>query len=178
MAYLQQVTNFVDPHNEDGSDFIRSSTRKLLFEEAKATITKRIPRGLRDSSDFRGVEQEVLVRPKTFAHYVLNLPASAIGFLPSFIGLYRGQEHLFAPETKTKLPLVHVYCFNAKDDDTKIVEGRICKEISDQLSFEMRPGDGDTEGQIFIWDVRDVAPGKRMFCATFRLPAEVAFERR
>lgn len=168
----------MEAYNEDGSDFIRSSTRKLLSEEVKATITKRTPRSLRDSSDFRGVEQEVLVRPKTFAHYVLNLPASAINFLPSFIGLYKGQEHLFAPETKTKLPLVHVYCFNAKDDDTKAVEGRIGKEISDRLAFEMRPGDGETEGQVSIWDVRDVAPSKRMFCATFRLPAKVAFDPR
>ena len=168
----------MEAYNEDGSDFIRSSTRKLLTEETKATITKRTPRSLRNRSDFRGVEQEVLVRPKTFAHYVLNLPASAISFLPSFIGLYRGQEHLLAPETRTKLPLVHVYCFNAKDDDTKAVEGRICKEISERLAFEMRPGDGETEGQVSIWDVRDVAPSKRMFCATFRLPAKVAFDPR
>ena len=165
-------------HNEDGSDFIRSSTKKLLTVEAKATITKRTPRSLRDSSDFRGVEQEVLVRPQTFAHYVLNLPASAISFLPSFIGLYKGQEHLFAPEAKTKLPLVHVYCFNTKEDDIKAVEGRICKEISDRLAFDMRPGDGETEGQVSTWDVRDVAPSKRMFCATFRLPAKVAFDPR
>ena len=168
----------MEAYNEDGSDFIRSSTRKLFSEKVKVTITKRTPRSLRNSFDFRGVEQEVLVRPQTFAHYVLNLPASAINFLPAFIGLYRGQEDLFAPETKTKLPLVHVYCFNAKDDDTNAVEGRICKEISDRLSFDMRPGDGETEGQVSIWDVRDVAPSKRMFCATFRLPAKVAFDPR
>ena len=172
------MTDFVDAYNKDGSDFIESSTRKLLSEEAKATIAKRTPRSLRDSSDFRGVEQEVLVRPKTFAHYVLNLPASAISFLPSFIGLYSGQEHLFTPEMKTKLPMVHVYCFNAKEDDTQAVESRICKEISDRLAFEMRPGDGETEGEVSTWDVRDVAPNKRMFCATFRLPAKVAFEPR
>ena len=101
----------------------------------------------------------------------MNLPASAITFLPNFIGLYRAKEKLFAPFTSLKLPMIHVHCFSTKSDDNKAEETKICKEISQQLSCEIKPGDEE----VTIWDVRDVAPQKRMFCASFRLPGSVAF---
>lgn len=44
-----------------------------------------------------------------------------------------------------------------------------------QLGYEMRPGKSESEGEVEIWNVRDVAPKKTMFCASFRLPGEVAF---
>ena len=101
----------------------------------------------------------------------MNLPASAISFLPNFIGLYRGHEELFTPHTDTKLPMIHVYCFNAKSDDNKAAEVEICREISEQLGYEIKPGDEE----VTIWDVRDVSPQKRYFCTSFKLPASVAF---
>ena len=73
------------------------------------------------------------------------------------------------------MPLVHVYCFSTKSDDNKAEESKISKEISEQLGYEIRPGNCENEGEATIWDVRDVAPQKRMFCASFRLPKEVAF---
>ena len=105
----------------------------------------------------------------------MNLPASAITFLPAFIGLYAGMRELFAPHTCTKLPMIHVHCFNTKSDDNKEEEMKICKEISGQLGHAIKPGDPEIAGEVEIWDVRDVAPLKRMFCASFRLPMEVAF---
>jgi tRNA (guanine37-N1)-methyltransferase len=104
----------------------------------------------------------------------MNLPASAITFLPCYRGLYAGHEDLFA-DSNRKLPLVHVHCFALKsDDEVPLLD--ICERISKELGVSMRPGaDPDVEGEVAIHDVRDVAPAKRMFCATFRLPAEVAF---
>lgn len=67
--------------------------------------------------------------------------------------------------------MIHVYCFSTKSDDNKAVEVKICQEISEQLGCEIKPGDQE----VTIWDVRDVSPQKRMFCASFRLPASVAF---
>lgn len=50
----------------------------------------------------------------------------------------------------------------------------ICQRISEKLGYEIKPGDEELD----IHEVRDVAPKKRMFCASFRLPAEVAFRSR
>lgn len=113
--------------------------------------------------------------PKTFSHYVLNLPASALTFLPAFRGLYAGRLDLFEPNGSSKLPMVHVHCFGAKNADY-IEEGhKICKKISAHLAHKMTLGDPEKDGEVEIWDVRDVAPAKTMFCASFRLPKKVAF---
>lgn len=113
----------------------------------------------------------------------MNLPATAIDFVGSFNGLYRGREDLFEPATETKLPMVHVHCFSTKSEDN-VKEGReICERISGVLGYTVRPkvGEGEEEleeGEVRIYEVRDVAPKKRMFCATFRIPREVAFGER
>lgn len=70
--------------------------------------------------------------------------------------------------------MIHVYCFSTKSNDNKAEEAKICREISGHLGYEIE-GVGNEEMEI--WDVRDVAPQKRMFCASFRLPAEVAFRK-
>ena len=104
----------------------------------------------------------------------MNLPATAVDFVGSVNGLYHGHEELFEPYTKTKLPMVHVHCFSTKSDDN-VREGiEICQRISEKLGYEVKPGDEE----LVIYDVREVAPKKRMFCASFRLPAEVAFRER
>lgn len=102
----------------------------------------------------------------------MNLPASALTFLPSFIGIYAQHEALFCPQTETQLPLVHVYCFSSKSDDNAAEKVKICEEISGHLEFKI------DEAKVEITDVRDVSPSKRMFCASFRLPAEVAFRKK
>jgi len=50
----------------------------------------------------------------------------------------------------------------------------ICERVSRSLGFEIAVG----EQEMSVFEVRDVAPKKRMFCASFRLPAEVAFRER
>ncbi|KAI4188216.1 MAG: hypothetical protein LQ346_005362 [Caloplaca aetnensis] len=172
-----QVTNFVNPFCSDGHSFIRTSTAELLESSNKVTLHPKTSRWARISGSMAPVNlpaPEVLIEPKTFSHYVLNLPATATTFLPSFIGIYAGHEDLFSPHTSTHLPMIHVYCFSTKSDGNKAEEVKICREISEQLRYEIaKAGDEEME----ICDVRDVAPQKRIFCASFRLPAEVAFRR-
>ena len=72
--------------------------------------------------------------------------------------------------------MVHVHCFSTKSDDNVRETREICERIGVELGCVMNPGDGD--GEVLVREVRDVAPKKRMFCASFRLPTEVAFRKR
>lgn len=104
----------------------------------------------------------------------MNLPASAITFLDGFIGVYKGRGELFEPNTTVKLPLIHVYCFVTGDGDDDSVTREVSRRIGEVMGCEVKPEATEME----VWDVRAVAPQKRMFCVSFRLPAEVAFRTR
>jgi tRNA (guanine37-N1)-methyltransferase len=167
-----KVSTYVKPFNEDGRKFIRSSTKSLYHDEGAQQEVPIYAKKSRSDKSPPTVLQ-TLVQPRTFSHFVMNLPASAITFLPSFIGLYSGAQ---IPEDAPR-PVIHVYCFSTKSDDNAAEAIKICEEITNQLKYEMKPGSIDVEGQVEIADVRDVAPNKRMFCASFRLPKEVAFRK-
>ena len=166
-----KVADYVRPFNEDGRAYIRTSTAQLA--ETNHEVKIMIKPSKKDPTAKPEVKK-VLRQPKTFQHFVLNLPATAITFLSSFVGLFPSAVRKILPES-FPMPLVHVYCFSTKSDDN-VEEGVIiCEEISRQLAFDMKPGKIDEKGGVEVWDVRDVAPKKRMFCASFRLPEEVAF---
>ncbi|KAL3427596.1 Met-10+ like-protein [Phlyctema vagabunda] len=175
-----KVGPFVRPYCEDGSKFIYNAVDELLSLTAKGENTVTLPgtasrnasREQREASIKKNTKNFTI--PQTFSHFVMNLPATAIDFVGSYNGIYHGQEALFEPRTKTKLPMIHVHCFSTKSDDN-VREGiDICERLSVKLDFEIKPSDED----MVIHEVRDVAPNKRMFCASFRLPAEVAFRSR
>ncbi|KAF4309805.1 putative tRNA methyltransferase trm5 protein [Botryosphaeria dothidea] len=186
-----KVDRFVRAFNADGHAFIRDATADL-FRSSHSVTVKAAAGGSRRKVDGEkppaAVDpkslERVLTQPRIFSHYVMNLPANAIDFLPSFIGLFArppvsealgvaDPSTLFTPHTDVQLPMVHVYCFGTKSDDNVEQEIDICQRISEKLDFKITRE--MLEGEIY--DVRDVAPNKRMFCASFRLPAEVAFRK-
>ncbi|KAK7522748.1 guanine methyltransferase Trm5 [Phyllosticta citriasiana] len=185
-----KVGKFVHPYNEDGHAFIRNATATLLEKSVSAGSIERLPKqkggdSKRQSGPSRPKKLSVAHRPQVPSHFVMNLPASAIDFLPSFIGLYTRSpvqealggtdpRTLFTPHTPAQLPMIHVHCFSPKFPTTEKSEQEILRRISEKLQFNidtnmMKALDGE------IHDVRDIAPGKEMFCVSFRLPAEVAF---
>ena len=165
-----KVKNFVWAFNEDGRRFIRDSAQRLLNDKHRVDVTPK-PKKSRSALPLPSVDRIFMTQPKTFDHFVMNLPATAITFLDAFQGLYHGQESLFKSEPSRKLPMIHVYCFASKDEDVQRAETEICEDISKVIGHTIEPGQEDVE----IWDVRDVAPQKRMLCVSFRLPPEVAF---
>lgn len=170
-----KVQDYVRPFNEDGKTFIPSSAAALLKSDRKVEVLKKMSR--RETTANQKPEVlKTFQEPKVFNHYVMNLPATAIYFLNNFSGLYPPELQKELPEG-TQMPLVHVYCFSTKSDDNVEEGKKICEEITTQLNFKMKPGSIE-DGDVEIHDVRDVAPKKRMFCASFRLPTEVAFRER
>ncbi len=173
---INKVEGFVTASNTDGADFIRKAAADLLESERSVPIYPKVKTS-RSAPKKEPEPTKILIQPRIFSHYVMNLPASAITFLPSFIGLYTNVPNMPVAEikqllTKEQLPMIHVYCFSTKSEDNVAETKDICAEISRQLQFEIKPETPD----VSIWDVRDVAPKKRMFCASFRLPEEVAFK--
>ena len=175
---LNKVRPYVRPFNKDGHSFIRSASKELL----ESHITARTPLKI---SRHEAVERGILpskryreeVAPKYFSHFIMNLPAIAVEFLPDFVGLYQGQESIFYSQGGAKLPLIHCYCFGPKSDDEEkdreVANSDIWETIEAKLKCQIDRQDSDTE----LSDVRDVAPNKSQYCATFRLPADVAFRR-
>ena len=175
-----KVQDFVTPFNDDGRRFIRWSAKELL-EKGPVTVTlepKVKRRRTQPQAPMPPPEQ--YTRPTIFDHYVMNLPATAIEFLDAFPGVYAGKESSFAPQTSQALPMIHVYCFSGSSENEVDDHIDICQRISERIGYTITPedrvgGSGNQDLELEIYDVRLVSPKKRMFCASFRLPKEVAF---
>ncbi|KAI3397888.1 hypothetical protein diail_10289 [Diaporthe ilicicola] len=178
-----KVSSFVRPFNQDGRVFIHKAADSVLAASraGEAAVIPSKQNFSRSKPDAKRPPPTVISIPPTISHFVMNLPASATEFLPYYRGLYAGQEALFAPHTQTKLPMVHVHCFALKsDDDVPRIDicNRVSKELSTTLRWDGTIGTPEKEvegGQVAVHHVRDVAPAKSMYCASFMLPADVAF---
>ncbi len=94
-----------------------------------------------------------------FDHAIMNLPATAVEFLDALRGAFAPGHWAGRP-----LPMVHVYAFVHTSEGGPELQARIEKALGGPL---------DAPPEFF--DVRDVSPSKRMWCASFRVPVAVAF---
>ena len=128
--------NNVQCYNMDGRDFI-----KQIFS---SEMEKR----------WNGPSVEGTV------HVLMNLPAMAVEFLDSFVGLF--QQSSCKLTGRTSLPFVHCYYFsksnNLEQDTREAVERVLGCRLDEEVSIRM---------------VRNVAPSKEMMCIKFRLPESV-----
>ncbi|PCH03108.1 hypothetical protein PENOC_040010 [Penicillium occitanis (nom. inval.)] len=183
-----KVHQFVTPFNMDGRKFIRETAQMMTSPSTKVIIQPRTPASLKRakpaaSGRTPAPPPQIYTRPPTVDHYVMNLPATAIEFLDAFVGVYAGMESRFEPyDPARKLPMIHVYCFSGHSEDVRVDHEDICKRISERMGFTLSPddtidGSGNRERELEIFNVRLVSPTKQMFCASFRLPKEVAFKK-
>ncbi|KAI0911800.1 Met-10+ like-protein-domain-containing protein [Ustulina deusta] len=181
-----KVTQYVQAFNEDGRLFIRKAADLVYAAStsgAHAIVKNKRATRHRQQKDVIKMDEKTLDQeqripvPPTISHFVMNLPASAITFLSHYRGLYAGHEQLFEPHTSVKLPIVHVHCFAARaEGEAPMLD--ICERITAELGVPIKLGDPEISGEAVILEIRAVAPNKRMFCASFRIPAEVAFASR
>ena len=168
-----KVEQFVSVECMDGREFIRRATAELARGDRRITITQptKTPRQRRRSSPTSEAPGRKLNALKSFQHYVMNLPASAVEFLDAFKDTYAGRSQEFAPFSETKLPMIHVYCFSEQRETEEEDLESVCELLSKHLGHRIFPDTPDTE----IYFVRRVSPKKKMFCASFRLPPGIAF---
>lgn len=173
-----KVSNFVRPFNLDGAKFIHTATQELLqsqrtFEKKPSAKVSRkaAPEEIAQAQQIVTANTVNMVEPPTFDHFVMNLPASAIDFLYAFKGIYHGWRHLFARGGGLRnLPLIHVYAFQARKDSEAEEHEELQQRLSRALGHQL-----SEEHEVNLHRARLVAPNKLYYCASFRLPAEVAF---
>ncbi|KIW65242.1 hypothetical protein PV04_07517 [Phialophora macrospora] len=177
-----KVDAFVMASCDDGRRFIREATKALADSPRTVKLPAKVKISRNQSKeDIQALKKaaddaaKVLQEPTAFSHYVMNLPASAIEFLDAFKCLYHGREAEFQPHTSQKLPLIHLYLFQTKYAAEEEELREICERITKHIGSEVKLDDPELDMDIRY--VRLVAPKKKMFCASFRIPRSVAFAR-
>jgi tRNA (guanine37-N1)-methyltransferase len=174
-----KVEDFVTASCTDGRDFIRQSAKALRQHQRSVSVKPKIKisRGAsnaeRDQIAAKVVAGTRTYRePTSFNHYIMNLPAIAVEFLDAFRGVYHGRKNEFDEAGGRPLPMIHVYLFHkpvpGEDEADAILE-----RISKHLGYDLTPQ--HKSGEMELLYVRLVGPNKKYYCASFRLPPEVAF---
>ncbi|KAG0000697.1 tRNA(m(1)G37)methyltransferase [Entomortierella chlamydospora] len=174
---LNKIENNLHIYNLDGREFIRKAVEDLeksgYQRPPTAPVVKKGKKGgAKDATPVTPAPAPVVAPEststthsfKTFDHFVMNLPASAIEFLDAFRGLFKGRESDI-PEPKKQLPMIHCHCFSKSDEPEKDVAERVEAVMGGRLEMD----------SVKLHWVRKVAPNKDMYCISFRLPAEIAF---
>ncbi|KAJ3412038.1 tRNA (guanine(37)-N1)-methyltransferase [Chytridiales sp. JEL 0842] len=168
---INKVGHLVRAYNMDGRDFVHQALKDLNNPNIISEMNSKRPPNKKSKTDKReskkvqqlpDIPSEDGPQFKTFQHYVMNLPATAIEFLDAYQGLYHGLEDKVKPEA---LPIIHCHCFSKEDDCEADVLQRAEAVLGTKLG----------ENLVKIHRVRDVAPKKEMLCISFRLPKAIAF---
>ncbi|KAJ8084577.1 tRNA(m(1)G37)methyltransferase [Marasmius tenuissimus] len=171
------VADSVRPFCEDGRAFIRDIFARVADDPFPPYLgpkmSKTKAQKLKKDAQKAGSSPLVIDTPtsshpprKTIDHFVMNLPDTAILFLDAFRGVLASES---LRKLYDKMPMVHCHCFTreleqegAERDIRQRVEEKLGAPISEEVSMIL---------------VRSVAPGKDMYCVSFRLPPDVAYGR-
>lgn len=118
--------------------------------------------------DARDFVQHLVQNKIAFDHVIMNLPGSAVEFLDVFKGLYNNASSTTTTTSTATLPIIHCYTFVVGKRGVDDFVSRAKESVENVL------GEKNIE-YVDIFDVRDVAPKKNMFCVSFKLPASIAY---
>lgn len=122
--------------------------RQFVKEVVRADLTERW--GTESDKDYQ-------------SHVIMNLPAMALEFLDVFPGLLADFDS--SSLRYIVCPTVYCYCFSKSEDPEQDVRERAEASLG---GIPLPPG-------YIIRNVRNVAPGKNMFCLTFTLMEDLLF---
>ncbi|KAK2704766.1 tRNA (guanine(37)-N1)-methyltransferase-like isoform X1 [Artemia franciscana] len=150
------------------NDLNPESVKWLSENVVKNKVSQKIKINNLDGSVFlRTVfKEEFLKKSETVSfksHIVMNLPAMAVEFLPTFQGIFAGATI----KDDIEMPIVHVYTFVKGDSDylcqaVKLVEAKLGTTLDGNL--------------LESFSVRNVAPNKEMIRVSFRLPRSIIYD--
>ena len=104
---------------EDGRDFIRASVGRVFDEPfaayrgpplSRTQMDKERKKAQKAGNDVPKPAQDNTPPRRRIAHYVMNLPDSAITFLDAFRGLLADDSRNLSG-TYDEMPMVHCHCF-------------------------------------------------------------------
>ncbi|KAG0084138.1 tRNA(m(1)G37)methyltransferase [Podila epicladia] len=183
-AKLNKIQNNLHIYNLDGREFIRKAVEDLekngyrpanmimptnnkSKKDTKTADTTTTTSSMESKPEISEPTSDASTSSpafKTFDHFVMNLPATAIEFLDAFRGLFKGREAQIT-QPKVQLPMIHCHCFSKSETPEDDVRERVESVMGGKLERD----------SVHLHWVRKVAPNKDMYCISFRLPAEIAF---
>lgn len=173
-----KMNSFVKTFNGDGATFIRDAAKSLLKEQRSFVKRPRVNTSRAVSEAEKEKVKALIERdsvrifePATFDHFVMNLPETGIDFLHAFKGLYDGHEDIFTGPKARPIPKIHVYTFQQRKATIEEEHEEILQRLSEKLGYQL----SSQEHEVELHQARLVAPKKWYYCASFRLPKEVAF---
>ncbi|KAJ3517865.1 hypothetical protein NLJ89_g229 [Agrocybe chaxingu] len=168
-----RVTELVRVSCEDGRDFIRASVSRV-FDEPFPAYTGPKPSRMQEERDRKrlqkfAAEGKLVPVPDTvemrkplrraIAHFVMNLPDSAITFLDAFKGILADDSRNLSGAYE-QMPMVHCHCFTRELDIARAEED-IRQRVEEKLGHPL--------GNEISLHLAGVNPARKNF--TFALPA-------
>ncbi|KAI0294928.1 Met-10+ like-protein-domain-containing protein [Russula brevipes] len=171
-----KVSNRVRASCADGREFIRHAAIRVAADPLPGFAGPPLSQSQRRAQSRQQISPSQLPPRQRIAHFVMNLPDSAITFLEAFRGFLVPSSSSSSSRSDIDLaaiydvmPMVHCHCFTRE-------LGREAAERDIRRRVEQELGSGlSAESEVSLHLVRSVAPNKDMYCISFRLPRETAF---
>jgi len=176
-----KVTDRVRISCEDGREFIRQAAMRVATDPLpgySGPPLSQPQRRAQSRQQLRGLiprsQPSQLPPRRRIAHFVMNLPDSAITFLGAFRGILSpspSSSHAGIDLTAVYdvMPMVHCHCFT-REMELEAAERDILHRVEEKLGCIL-----GAENEVSVHLVRSVAPNKEMYCVSFRLPRATVF---
>jgi len=154
----------IEGYNMDAREFIKFCVNKSKIFDNKENEFETNCYSISKDEELNFNKQEKNLK---IDYFYMNLPKDAIEFLDVFKGLFVGCDTKIY--NKNELPIVFVNCFS--------LESYGLNEIIDRIKKAMNFEEFSEKNILSVHNIKDVSPKKYMYCVSFKIPWEVAFNK-